>query len=198
MTLSHAPDLTELLMAWSRGDRAAAEAFLPEIYDELRKMARQQLIRERSDHTLQPTALVHEAFLRMLRQKKVEWQNRRHFLGVAGNMMRRILVDHARARRSEKRGGGAPLLPLEGLFEIPIETPPDILALDEALRELAAFDPLKASIVEMHFFGGLSVAETAVVIKRSTATVSRHWRLARAWLFRRLSRSPGEDKNHVS
>ena len=192
MTLSHAPDLTDLLAAWSRGDREAAEALLPEIYDELRRMAKRQLVRERRDHTLEPTALVHEAFLRLLRQNKIEWQNRRHFLGVAGSMMRRILIDHARARRSDKRGGGAPLLTLEGLSEIPVEPPPDVVALDEALHELAAFDPLKAQIVEMHFFAGLSVAETAAVVGRSTATISRHWRLARAWLFRRLSTEPSE------
>ncbi|MEM7355362.1 MAG: sigma-70 family RNA polymerase sigma factor [Acidobacteriota bacterium] len=193
MNASRSLDLTDLLVAWSQGDRQAAETFLPVVYDELRRMAKRHLSRERADHTLQPAALVHEAYLRLMRQKQVEWQNRRHFFGIAGSMMRRILVDHARARRSEKRGAGAALLTLDQLADIPVETPPDVLALDEALEYLATFDRLKASIVELHFFAGLSVAETAEVVQRSTATVTRHWRLARAWLFRWLS----DEDRHV-
>lgn len=186
-TEPRSPDLTELIVAWSEGDRAAAEKFLPEVYDELRRMARGQLRGERADHTLQPAALVNEAFMRLVRQNKMQWQSRRHFFGVAGNIMRRILVDHARARGSKKRGEGVPLLSLEQLFEIPVETPPDVVALDDALTELATFDPMKAAIVEAHFFAGLTVDETAEVVQCSRATVTRHWRLARAWLFRRLT-----------
>ncbi len=193
MDPSHSQDLTDLLLSWSQGDREAAERFLPVVYDELKKMARGHLNRERRDHTLQPAALVHEAYLRLTRQNRIEWKNRNHFFGIAGNMMRRILVDHARRRQREKRGGNIALLTLDRLGEIPVETPPDVLALDDALRELATFDPLKASIVELHFFAGLSVAETAEVVQRSTATVTRHWRLARAWLFRQLSRGRQHD-----
>ena len=187
MSSSRSPDLTDLLVAWGQGDREAAERFLPVVYDELRRMAQRHLSHERRDHTLQPAALVHEAYLRLIRQKKIAWKNRRHFFGLAGSMMRRILVDHARGRQREKRGGKAVLLTLDSLAEISVETPPGVIELDTALRDLATFDPLKASIVELHFFAGLSVAETAEVVERSTATVTRHWRLARAWLFRKLS-----------
>ena len=187
MIAAQSPDLTDLLVAWSRGDREAAEKFLPMVYNELRRMAQLRLRHERRDHTLQPAALVNEAYMRLVRQQNVGWQNRLHFFGVAGKMMRRILVDHARRRHSEKRGAGAALVTLQQLAELPVEKSPDVVALDEALRDLAAFDPLKASIVEQHFFAGLTVAETAEVVQSSTATVSRHWRLARAWLFRRLS-----------
>ena len=152
-------------------------------------MAKYHLSRERPNHTLQPTALVNEVFLRLFGQKKVRWRNRCQFFGVAGSMMRRILVDYARHRRRDKRGGGQADVPFEEAAELAVVTAPDVLALDEALRELTAIDPTKASIVELHFFAGLSVAETAEALQCSQSTVTRHWRMAKAWLFRELSKA---------
>lgn len=180
-------ELTDLLVAWGSGDSQAAEHLLPLVYGELRKLAKSHLSRERSGHTLQPTALVHEAFLRLFDQKTVCWRNRCHFFGLAGSMMRRILVDYARHRRRDKRGGRDVRVDLEEAGGVTFGPAPDILELDVALRDLAVIDPKKAKVVELHFFAGLSVEETAEALQCSTATVTRHWRMAKAWLFRELN-----------
>lgn len=186
MAMESTRDLTGLLLSWSRGDSQAREALLPLVYGELRGIAGRYMRQERSDHTLQPTALIHEAYLRLVDQKRVDWQNRAHFFGVAANVMRRILVDHARRRGRVKRGGAERTVSLEELSDVADQRTPDLLALDAALTHLAARDPRKASIVELHFFGGLTVAETAEVLGCSTATVTRHWRTAKVWIFRQL------------
>lgn len=180
------PDMTDLLRSWSKGDREAAEILAPVIYDRLRRLAARRLRSERKDHTLQPTDLVHEVYLRAFVQADISWKNRRHFFAVAARMMRRILVDHARKRRRSKRGAGAIRVDLGNLAELPSARTPDIIALDDALHDLSAIDPRKALIVELHFFGGLSVLETAEVLGCSGATVTRHWRMAKAWLRRSL------------
>jgi RNA polymerase sigma factor (TIGR02999 family) len=165
------------------GDGAAMDELLQLVYAELRRLAASYLRRERSDHTLQPTALVHEAYLRMVDQTQVRWQNRAHFFGVAAQMMRRILVDHARSQHAEKRGGDAQKLSLDENIDVSGERAADLVALDEALSRLAEIDPQKSRVVELRFFGGLSVEETAEVLGVSAPTVKRHWRLAKAWLF---------------
>jgi len=179
--------VTELLRAWSDGDAGARDQLMPLVYEELRKRAAAYLRRERRGHTLQPTALVHEAYLRLVDQRRAAWQNRAQFFGVASQMMRRILVDRARARRRAKRSGGWGRVTLDEAAKV---TPPvdvDILDLDAALRELAAFDPRKSQIAELRFFGGLSLDETGQVLGISLATVERDWQAARAWLFKTLS-----------
>ena len=180
-------EVTGLLEAWSRGDTRAAEKLMPLVFEELRQLAACYLNKERSDHTLQPTALVNEAYLRLVGQRQRGWKNRRHFFAAAAKAMRRILVDHARSRRYQKRGGGAPRIGLAEVEEPAVERHPDLLALDEALDELAAFDPKKASIVELRFFVGLNLRETSEVIGCSTATITRHWLAAKAWLYRAMS-----------
>jgi RNA polymerase sigma-70 factor (ECF subfamily) len=165
------------------GDGAAMEELLPLVYQELRRRAANYLRRERQGHTLQPTALVHEAYLRMIDQTQVRWQNRAHFFGVAAQMMRRILVDHARSQHAEKRGGDAVKLSLDENIDVSNDRSSDLVALDEALSRLAEIDPQKSRVVELRFFGGLSVEETAEVLNVSAPTVKRHWRLAKAWLF---------------
>jgi RNA polymerase sigma factor (TIGR02999 family) len=183
-------DITGLLRAWSRGDVAARDALLPVVYDELRRCAAVQLRRERADHTLQPTALVHEAFLRLTPQGRIDWQNRAHFVGVAAQMMRRILVDHARRRRRNKRQGDAVKVTLdEGVASV---APPDcdLLLLDQALDELAALDPRQGRIVELRYFGGLSEGEVAQALAVSRSTVAREWQIARGWLYRRMTTGP--------
>ncbi|MCP3961608.1 MAG: sigma-70 family RNA polymerase sigma factor [bacterium] len=183
-------DMTDLLRACSRGDHEAAEKLMtPLIYGELRRMAAARLRAERLDHTLQPTELVNEAYLRIFDRADILWMNRAQFFAIAANMMRRILVDQARKRRRKKRGAGIIRVDLGRAADLPCRRTPDIVALDDALNDLAAMDPRKAAIVELHFFGGLSVAETAEVLSCSTATVTRHWRMAKAWLGREL----GED-----
>jgi RNA polymerase sigma factor (TIGR02999 family) len=178
-------DLTGLLRAWSRGDRAAEERLLPLVYAELRRQAARQMRRERRPHTLRPTALVHEAYLRLVRQRET-WQNRVQFFAVAARIMRRVLVDHARRHEAVKRDGARRRVTLdEGVASVkPRDL--DVLALEEALRELAELDPAKARLVELRFFGGLGLEETAEVLQVSASTVTREWRLARAWLYRRL------------
>jgi len=179
-----------MLVELKNGELTALDELLPLVYGELRRLANSYLKRERSDHTLQPTALVHEAYLRLVGQKSIEWQNRAHFYGIAANMMRRILVDHARAHATEKRGGAAVRLSIEDV-QIPLEQrAADFVALDEALTELAKFDERKARIVEMRFFGGLTDEEIAEVLGVTTRTVWRDWKTARLWLFRELSK-PG-------
>lgn len=182
------PDLTQLLVSWSNGDRVALDALTPVVYDELRKLAHRYLMRERSDHTLQSTALVHEAYMRLIDQKNVQWQNRAHFFGVAAQMIRRILCDHARAHQTAKRGGGAVKLALDEALAVPGGRDLNIVALDEALRQLEEMDPRQSRIIELRFFTGLSIEETAEVMGVSPATVKREWTTARAWLFRELQR----------
>lgn len=180
-------EITELLRSWSDGDAAAAEEWLPVLYEELRRLANHFLATERPGHTLQPTALVHEAFLRLQQQHEIRWRSRGHFMAIAGRMMRRILVDHARRQKRRKRGGDLIRVDLEGIDVGGETTGATILSLDWALRTLEATDARKALIVELHFFAGLSIAETAETVGCSAATVSRDWRLAKAWLARELS-----------
>jgi RNA polymerase sigma factor (TIGR02999 family) len=174
-----------LLEAWSKGDEAAREDLIPLVYDELRRVAARHLSRERRDHTLRATALVHETYLRLVEQKRARWRNRAHFFAVAAGLMRRILVDHARRHRATKRGGELRRVPLnEGLV---VAGSPDVelVALDEALEELSTFDPKLCRVVELRFFGGLSIEETAEVEGLSPATVKRNWNVAKAWLYSR-------------
>lgn len=181
-------EVTSILAAWRDGDSQAPDRLMPLVYDELRRLASRSMKRERPDHTLQPTALVHEAYLRLTGASTPCWHDRIHFFAVASQVMRRLLVDHARARRSGKRGKGARALPLEAALEVggPYSGPEGLLALDEALRELAGYDPRKARIIELRFFGGLTLEETAEALGLSTSTVTLEARLARAWLYRRI------------
>jgi RNA polymerase sigma factor (TIGR02999 family) len=181
-----AHDVTSLLVASSNGDQEALNQLLPLVYDELRRLADRYLHRERSDHTLQATALVHEAYLRLIDQR-VSWANRAHFFGVAAEMMRRILIDHARSRQAAKRGSGGIKISLDDVLDLTDERAADLIALDDALKALAEFDPQKAKIVELRFFGGLSIEETAAVLGLGTATITRQWRLSKAWLYHELS-----------
>jgi RNA polymerase sigma factor (TIGR02999 family) len=184
--------LTEVLKRWSDGDPEAAEMALSLLYDDLREMARRQLRRERRGHTLQATALVHEAFLRLAQANNVHLQSRAHFASLLAGIMRRVLIDHARERNALKRRGKRVSVTLEEAVLEAGSQPPDVLALDEALVRLAARDAQKARIVELRFFGGLTLDETAQALKTSPATVSRQWRLARAWLFKELGGAPEE------
>ncbi|MGB8509211.1 MAG: sigma-70 family RNA polymerase sigma factor [Pyrinomonadaceae bacterium] len=183
---SHQENVTQLLAAYSRGDQQALDRLLPLVYDELRRLAGGYLRRERSDHTLQATALVHEAYLRLVEQD-VSWQNRAHFFGVAAQMMRRILVDHARGHQAAKRGSGGIKISLDEFIDLSDEKAAGLLALDEALHALAAIDEQKSRIVEMRYFGGLSIEETAHVLGIGTATVTRQWNMAKAWLYKEVT-----------
>jgi RNA polymerase sigma factor (TIGR02999 family) len=184
--------VTQLLVEWGGGDRAALDRLLPLVFDELRRLAASYLRRERAGHTLQPTALVNEAYLRLVGQEGAQWQNRAHFFGIAANLMRQILVDHARQRAAEKRGGSQlQRLSLTQAERLVRQEELDVLALNEALERLAEFDEQQARIVEMKFFAGLTIEETAEVLGISHATVEREWKLARAWLRRELSQQPG-------
>lgn len=185
MTIGPSPDVTRLLVQWTDGDPRALDALLPLVYDELRRLARSYLQRERSDHTLQSTALVHEAYLRLVGQN-VSWQNRAHFFGIAAQMMRRILVDHARGRNSAKRGEGVCKVTLDEEVAGAAQRNLDVIALDEALTNLARLDPQQSRIVELRFFAGLSIEATSEVLKISPATVKRDWAMAKAWLFREM------------
>ena len=180
-------DVTRLLSDWSNGDRRALDELLPLVYDELRHLANAYLKRERDSHTLQSTALVHEAFLRLVNQHEVQWQGRAHFFGIAAQMIRRILVDHARAQRAAKRGAGAVRIELGEELAVAQQRDLDLIALDDALERLAAMDERQSRIVELRFFAGLSVEDTADVMGISTATVKREWSSARAWLFREVA-----------
>jgi RNA polymerase sigma factor (TIGR02999 family) len=181
-------EVTRLLLAWSDGDRAALDQLMPLVYAELRRLAHRHLRGERSGHTLQTTALVNEAYLRLVDQNQFNWQNRAHFFAVAAQMMRRILVDYARARLNAKRGGGTVRVMLEEAAEVSQDRSAEMVALDDALTELAEFDQRKSQIVELRFFGGLSIEETAEVLKVSPGTVMREWTLAKAWLQREISK----------
>lgn len=187
MSESSQSDVTQILRDWSSGDQDAPQRLMPFVYDELRRQARGYLSRERGSHTLQPTALVHEAFLKLVDQTRVDWQNRAHFYGIAANMMRRVLIDHARGLATGKRGGGAVRLSVDDV-DLPIEErAASFLALDEALENLAKFDERKAKVVEMRFFGGLTDDEIAQALDVTDRTVQRDWRSARLWLLRELS-----------
>jgi RNA polymerase sigma factor (TIGR02999 family) len=187
-------DATKLLLDWSRGDRSALERLMPLVYDELRTLASRRLRHERSGHTLQGTALVHEAYLRLVDQRRVQWRDRAHFFGVAAQLMRRILVDHARRHGAAKRGRAevASLEEVEGLGSVASESAGaeasdvDLMMLDEALERLAARHPRQARTVELRFFGGLTIEETAAVLDVSPATVKNDWSFARAWLYREM------------
>jgi RNA polymerase sigma factor (TIGR02999 family) len=178
--------VTELLERWGGGEETAAEELLPLVYEELRGLARNYLRKERAGHTLETSALVHEAYVRLTDGSKVEWKGRSHFYGIASNTMRRILVDHARSHLYQKRGGGAAKVSLDEAYQLGTERPKDLVALDEALNLLAENDGKKAQIVEMRFFGGLSQPEIAEVLGVSLSTVERQWRVARAWLYQFL------------
>ena len=183
MTTRSQHEVTRLLIQLTDGDHAALDELLSLVYAELRRLAASYLRRERQGHTLQPTALVHEAYLRLIDQTQVRWQNRAHFFGVAAQMMRRILVDHARSSQAEKRGGEFQKFSLDENIDVSGERASDLVALDEALERLAQLDPQKARVVELRFFGGLSVEETAEVLGVSAPTVKRQWRMAKAWLY---------------
>jgi RNA polymerase sigma factor (TIGR02999 family) len=180
-------DVTALLDDWSRGDHRALDRLLPLVYAELRRIAARQLRHERAGHTLQPTALVHEAYLRLVKQRTVDWQNRAHFYGVAAQVMRRILVDHARRQAARKRGDHAQRVPLDEVAETATPTEIPVLALDHALTRLAQLDPGLARIVELRAFGGLTIDEAAHVLRVSPSTAKREWRTAKAWLTHELA-----------
>jgi RNA polymerase sigma factor (TIGR02999 family) len=180
-------DVTQLLLNWGNGDQASLEELMPRVYGELRRLAGAYLRRERADHTLQSTALVHEAFIRLVQQRDVQWRNRAHFFGIAAQMIRRILVDHARSKRADKRGSGGIKLELNEAMAVSQDNQIDIVELDSALEKLALLDPRQSRIVELRFFAGLSVEETAEVTGLSPATVKREWSTAKAWLFREMS-----------
>jgi RNA polymerase sigma-70 factor, ECF subfamily len=182
-------DVTQLLIKWGKGDRAALDDMLPLVYSEMKRVAKYYLNRERQGHTLQTTALVHEAYIRMIDQRHVDWKNRAHFFSVASEMMRRILVNYARDRAAVKRGGNAQRISLSHLDEVAEQPNVDLIALDQALTELAKEDERKARIVELKFFGGMTNNEIAEVMKISDATVEREWTVARAWLYRSIEGS---------
>lgn len=189
MSAQPTDNVTQLLIELSNGDGEAVDILLPLIYDELRKLAANYLRRERPDHTLQPTALVHEAYLRLVDQTRVNWQNRAHFFGVAAQIMRRLLVDHARKHNAAKRGQDFQKLSLDENIDRAVERSEELIALDDALKALAEFDPQKARMIELRYFGGLSIEETADVLGTTPTTIKRHWRFAKAWLY-------GEMKKH--
>ena len=178
------------MQGWRGGDRNDLEALLPLVYDELRRLAHHHLRNERPDHTLQSTALVHEAYFRLVGQDLPEWESRAHFFAIAAQLMRQILVDYARHRRASKRGGGVCRLTLDDAVALPARKDVDVVALDDALNALAEVDPRQSRVVELRFFAGLSLEETSEVMGIATATVQRDWTAARAWLHREISRRP--------
>ncbi len=181
-------NVTALLLAWQRGEASALDELMVVVYDELRRLAAGRLRQERADHTLQPTALVHEVYLQLVDQRQVNWQNRAHFFGAVAEIMRRLLVDHARRHLAEKRGAGAVKVSLAEVALVADAAPDvDVILLDQALDELAALDPPLARLVELRYFGGLSVEETAEVLSLSPATIKRHWQTAKSWLHRRMT-----------
>ena len=186
--MTSTPDeITRLLLDWSSGDRDSFDRLAPLVYDELRQLARRYMRRERPGHTLQTTALVNEAYLRLVDQKAVRWQNRAHFFAIAAQMMRRILVDYARARRYDKRGGGARQVSFDEVAVYARERDADLVAIDDVLTSLSVHDPRKSEIVTLRYFGGLSIEEVAEVLAISRTTVQREWRAAKAWLYHALS-----------
>lgn len=186
------PDVTVLLSQLTAGNQGAADKLIPVVYDELKRLARGYMRRERPDHTLQTTALVHEAYLKLVQQRTANWQGRSHFFGIAAQLMRRILIDHARAHLREKRGGAQLILPLNEALVFSPEHSEDLLRLDEALNRLSELDPRQGQVVELRFFGGLSVEETAEYLDVSPKTVKRDWAVAKAWLHGELRRGDGD------
>lgn len=180
-------EITDALRAWRRDRTEGEERLIRLVYHQLRSMADAFLRGERRGHTLQPTELVHEAYLRLLEQRRVDWQSRNHFFAIAARVMRRILVDHARGKQRLKRGGGLERVPIDHAADMGLEEPPGLVALDDALSALSEIDRLKAAIVELRYFGGFTSQETAEVLEIAESTVRRHWRLARAWLYRELT-----------
>jgi len=180
-------EVTQLLNAWSGGDEKARDSLMPLVYDELQRMAKQQFRRERQGHTLQSSAIIHEAYLRLVHQD-IKWKNRSHFFAVASQAMRRVLVDYARRKKTEKRGGEQVRISMVEVADMAKPTEVDVVALNDALEELAVIDQRQFRIVELRYFGGLSIEETAEVLRVSTATVKNDWSLAKAWLYRQLSR----------
>jgi RNA polymerase sigma factor (TIGR02999 family) len=189
MTESRPSDVTGLLRAWTGGDREALDRLMPIVYGELRRIARGRMLRERSNHTLEPTALVNEAYVRLIDMRQVQWQDRAHFFAVSAEIMRRILVDHARSRGYLKRGGGTLRVTLDKAIAITWVREAKLTDLDDALNALARFDARKAQISQLRFFGGLNVQETAAVLGVSPETVHRDWRISKAWLGRQIRRS---------
>lgn len=187
MTIESAHELTQLLVAWSNGNQSALEELLPLVERELQRLAHYYLRRENPGHTLQTNALVNEAYLKLIDQRQVHWKNRAHFFALSGQLMRRILVDHARKRQYAKRGGGAQRISLEETMIVSPERGANLIALDEALDKLAAIDPRKSKVVELRFFGGLTIDETAEALHISDVTVMRDWNMAKAWLYNSLS-----------
>ena len=181
--------ITQLLIAWGDGEREALDQLVPLVYDDLRRLAAGYMGRETPGHALQPTALVHEAYLRLIDQSRVNWQNRAHFFGVAAQIMRRLLVDHARKHNAEKRGQDFQKLSLDENIDRAVERSAELIALDDALKTLATFDEQKARMVELRYFGGLSIEETADVLGVTPTTIKRHWRLAKAWLHGEMQRN---------
>jgi len=188
MSKASSPNVTQLLVAWGKGDQHAFDALMPEVRKELHRLAAHYMAEEPPGHDLQPTALINEAYLRLVDWKNIQWSDRAHFFGMAANMMRRVLVDYARSRDRLKRGGEAIKVSFTEAANVPVPQSADVLALDKALRELEKIDPRKSQIVEMRFFGGLSQEETAEALNVSVATLRRDWSLARAWLARELKK----------
>ena len=182
-------EITQLLMSWSQGDKAALDQLVPLVYPELRRLAKRHMNRENPGHTLQTSALINEAYLKLVDQQNVEWQNRAHFFAVAAQVMRHILVDHARTRNYAKRGGGAPRVVLDEAIALTAQRAAELVALDEALKDLATLDGRRSQIVELRFFGGLSLEETAEAMNISPSTVQREWRAAKAWLHHTMSKT---------
>ena len=190
MTQEHPNEITQMLIELTDGNQEVVNQILPHIYDELKRLASSYPRRERVNHTLQPTALVHEAYMKLIDQKRVQWQNRAHFFGIAAQVMRRILMDHARKHQADKRGGEAEKLPIEEeILVVSHEKSAELIALDDALQELAKIDEQKAKIVELRYFGGLSIEETAEVMGVSVPTINRQWRMAKAWLYSQIAAS---------
>jgi RNA polymerase sigma-70 factor, ECF subfamily len=183
-------EVTQLLVDWGNGNHAALDQLIPLVYTELRQLARRYMRRERPGHTMQTTALIHEAYLRLVDQNQVRWENRAHFLGIAARLMRQILIEHARRRTRAKRGGGAGTISLDEVALVSQARATELLALDDAMERLAAIDPRKSRVVELRFFGGLSTKEAAEVLHTAPNTVLRDWRLAKAWLHREISHEP--------
>ncbi len=186
-------EVTQLLVAWESGDQAALNQLMPLVYDELHQIAHRYLRRERADHTLQTTALVNEAYLKLVGEKHPNWQSRAHFFAAAANVMRHILVDYARTRNRARRGGGAQQVPLDDALIVSTERATELLVLDDALKSLEKFDVRKSRIAELRYFGGLSVEETAEVLHVSPTTILREWRLTKAWLHHEMSKGDNDD-----
>jgi RNA polymerase sigma factor (TIGR02999 family) len=182
-------EVTQLLINWSKGDQAALDELIPLVHAELRRLARHYMARESPGHTLQTSALINEAYIRLIDQQNMPWQNRGHFFGVAAQVMRHILVDHARSHNFAKRGGGARKVPLDDAMIVNDRRADELVALDDALKALATLDPRKSQMIELRFFGGLSIAETAEVLEISPVTVTREWRSAKAWLRREMNKT---------